>query len=209
MKHRFGVEKTETNECVFETYDGTNKEHIGWGKENVKNINKDDIKLIIKTNFWPDNVKCEWFRAEIFINNVLLRPLSQCYDKGDVSIPSYTILKKHDNFDWESFLEEICDICNHYEVWLNYELEKLINKLPIESAELTQQLCILKMLREYDCINTLLFTKKYREHYDDIIFKFENVNPLFKKVFDSNDITVVESFDVLWNYIKDYRLSLI
>lgn len=202
-KHLFGTEITKTNECKFMSYEGV-AEHIGWKeKYNKTCISEGNIKIIIHTNFYPERVIREWFRAYIYVNDVLLRPLSQCYNLGKVSKPGITIEMTHEDFDWGTFLEEICDICNHSDAWLNNELEKLLAKLPQDTSNFVEQIGVLKQLREYDSMNHY-YVEKYRSHFDPILFNIENVKPQLDCVFNEGEPSSVEMFDVIWNYIKNY-----
>ncbi|MBR3432464.1 MAG: hypothetical protein IKH05_02835 [Bacteroidaceae bacterium] len=204
---QFSLVKTETNECVFLTYSGQGK-HIGWDeKDNLSKIIKNNVRIDIHTNFWPDKVSREWFRAEIKLNNILLRPISHCYDNGRFSRPCYTIQMTHENFNWDVFLGEICNICNHSEAWLYTELEKILVKLPQDSANIDEQIKVLKLLREYDSMNCY-YVEKYRSHFDPILFDKEIVLPQIEKIFTQMEPSSLESVDVIWNYIKDYYQNI-
>lgn len=69
--HQFSTKKTRTNECVFLSYDGSEKEHIGWGKKNNEtSITKGNVTIKIQTNFWPEKVKCEFFYANVYFDTI-------------------------------------------------------------------------------------------------------------------------------------------
>ena len=205
---KFGTEKSESSECVFETYDKYDTSRIGWKKGINPPIKKGNLKLVIATNFWPENVSCEFFHANIYINDVLLLPLSKCYSgSGSASTtPKNTIAKNHDNFEWTSFLSEVCEICNHTDAWLNDELEKLLVKLSHESSNFEKQISVLKTIRLFDGFNPY-YEKKYRTHFDSLLFDANNVCPELEKVFNENNENSIDIFDTIWNYIKDYKLS--
>ena len=204
--HRFSVEKTETNECVFLSYDGRD-EHIGWSKKNNETtITKANITIKIQTNFWPEKVKCEFFYANIYINDILLRPLFQCYNNGRFSKPSHTIEMTHEDFEWAAFLSEICNVCNYSNVWLNSELEKLLSKLSQDSLSIEEQIKVLNLLRDYDSTNPY-FVEKYRNYFDSLLFDKEIVLPLFERIFTQSECSSIETFDVIWHYIRDYKLA--
>ena len=55
--HSFSLEQTETSECVFQTYTGNSyDDRIGWKKGINPAIYKDNVKLVISTNFWPEKL---------------------------------------------------------------------------------------------------------------------------------------------------------
>lgn len=204
-KHLFSTEKTKTNECKFISYEGE-AEHIGWKEKNNKIcISEGNVTIKIHTNFWPEKVNCEWFYADISINGILMRPLSKCFNEGKISLPTHTIFNKHDDFKWETFLEEICNICNYPESWLEDQLNQLLNKMPQNSTDIILQIKVLKILREY--VTNPYLCKKYRRHYDELMFDPNNVNSLLKQVFVENSNSSIEQFDTAWNYIKDYMLK--
>ena len=203
--HQFSTKKTSTNECVFLSYDGSEKEHIGWGKKyNETTITKGNIKIIIQTNFWPERVKRELFYANIFINDILILPISHCiYKQGSVSVPNHTVEMTHENFDWDVFLEKVCDISNHIETWLIHELELLLSNLPKDNSFLTEQVTILKLIRKYDSLNDY-YVEKYRLHFDCLLFNIDNVKPYMESILSNGLQSSKDTFDTIWSYIKDY-----
>jgi hypothetical protein len=203
--HQFSTKKTSTNECVFLSYDGSEKEHIGWGKKNNETtIIKGNVKIIIRTNFWPERVKREFFYANIYINDILIRPISHCsYKQGNVSVPNYTVEMTHENFDWDVFLKEVCNICNHIDAWLIHELESLLANLPNDNSYLVEQVKILKLLRNYDSLNDF-YVEKYRPHFDFLLFNMDNVRPYLESILSNGLQSSKDTFDTIWSYIKDY-----
>lgn len=203
--HQFSTKKTSTNECVFLSYDGSETEHIGWGKKNNETtIIKGNVKIIIRTNFWPERVKREFFYANIYINDILIRPISHCsYKQGNVSVPNHTVEMTHENFDWDVFLKEVCNICNHIDAWLIHELESLLANLPNDNSYLAEQVKILKLLRNYDSLNDF-YVEKYRPHFDFLLFNMDNVRPYLESILSNGLQSSKDTFDTIWNYIKDY-----
>lgn len=198
---QFCLNETETTECVFETY---NSERTGWKKGKNPEIKKGNVKLKIATNFWPDNVSCEYFFADIYLNDILLLPLSSCYD-NEKYLPQYhTIYMRHDDFDWTSLMESVCQISNHSDAWINNECERLLIKLPIDSTNIEEQLKVLKTIRLYDSFNPF-FQEKYRSHFDKLLFENDNIKILLDKALAENNDASLELFDLAWNYMKDYK----
>lgn len=203
--HQFSTKKTSTNECVFLSYDGSEKEHKGWKKDsNETIITKGNITIKIQTNFWPEKVKREFFYANIYINDILILPISHCsYKQGSVSVPNHTVEMTHENFDWDVFLKEVCDICNHIDAWLIHELELLLAYLPKNNSYLTEQVKILKLLRNYDSLNNF-YVEKYRLHYDSLLFNIDNVSPYMESILSNGLQSSKDTFDTIWSYIKEY-----
>lgn len=203
--HQFSTQKTSTNECVFLSYDGSEKEHKGWKKDpNETTIAKGNIKIIIQTNFWPEKVKREFFYANIYINDILIRPISHCsYKQGNVSVPNHTVEMTHENFDWDVFLKEVCNICNHSDAWLIHELEILLSNLPKDNTFLTEQVTILKLIRNYDS-SSRFFIEKYRQHFDSLLFNIDYVKPYLESILSNGLQSTKITFNTIWNYINDY-----
>ena len=203
--HQFSTKKTSTNECVFLSYDGSEKEHKGWKKNpDETTISKGNIKIIIKTNFCPERVKHKFFYANIYINDILIRPISHCsYKQGNVSVPNHTVEMTHENFDWDVFLKEVCNICNHIDAWLIHELESLLANLPNDNSYLAEQVKILKLLRNYDSLNDF-YVEKYRPHFDFLLFNIDNVRPYLESILSNGLQSSKDTFDTIWSYIKDY-----
>ncbi len=202
--HMFGLKQTETSESVFETYASSDVERIGRKKGTNPAIIKDNVKLLISTNYWPEKVNYEWFHADIYINEIHLLPLSRLYDNGKTVFLQNTIRKDHEDFDWFSFLSEVCQICNHCDAWLNNELELLLAKLPKDFSNFEQQIEVLKTIRLFDSINPF-YRKKYRSHFDDLIFDVDRIKLCIEEVYTKNDLSSKDVFNVVWDYIKDYK----
>lgn len=134
----------------------------------------------------------------------MIRPISHCsYKQGNVSVPNHTVEMTHEDFDWDVFLKEVCNICNHFDAWLIHELESLLANLPKDNSYLPDQVKILKLLRNYDSLNDF-YVEKYRPHFDFLLFNMDNVRPYLESILSNGLQSSKDTFDTIWSYIKDY-----
>ena len=73
---KFSMKKTESNEAVFET-----SNTIGWTNGHDQ-FSCDIFRFQIHTNFYPQAPHQEYILIDIFINDILLLPISLAYDNG-------------------------------------------------------------------------------------------------------------------------------
>ena len=138
--HIFSI--TSTNNCVFETHQ---REGCANGKDIIL---QPPFQIEIGTNFYPKASNREYIYVNIYINGVLLLPVSKawrkvssqktgiikdifieewgnnigvvnCYPKSPSTI---VLLRKHtkgEELCWYDVLSSICQICNNYRTWIS------------------------------------------------------------------------------------------
>ena len=148
----FSTDKTETNEAVFES-----SNRIGSANGKFDPALCGNFRFQIRTNFYPKAPHREYILIDIFINDVLLLPISLAFDNGKfskdrISIAQYgfdhyrlymvgirsphTIVLWNQNKDWlpdysdawRKALNEVCFICNNRE-WMYEETRMLIESI--------------------------------------------------------------------------------
>lgn len=226
-KKKFTVRNTATSEIVFETYE--RDERIGFSKGSNHVIKKGDIEIIIHTNFYPKSPKREYIYANILVNGILLLPISMACRKAVVQyhfsnhsiaflqygagnnerMEPKTILQRGGDINWENLLCEICKICNDYKGWIIKETKLLISSLSEhKKTNLMDIATLLELTRVYESIVPEIIPI-YREYVDlhcikvmkDVIDYIEkgNLDNLNKKAKK-------EQGDIIWTYIKDFKL---
>ncbi len=229
LKGIFTLKETETCECVFATYGRDDR--VGWEEGNNPSIKKGPFTIDIRTNFYPKALHQEFLFVNIYVNGVLLLPLSKACRKADVLYyfnehqitflqygagqnrekdPS-TIVQIREHISWESALEEICNICNNYEKWIVDETRSLLSTL-LENNKTSS----------YDISTLLELVRVYDEIAPNVIPVYRNFVDLrcigaMKDVLDvveshkdmdiHNRVVKAKNGNVIWEYIKDYYLT--
>lgn len=148
---KFSMKKTESNEAVFET-----SNIIGWTNGHDQ-FSCDIFRFQIHTNFYPQAPHQEYILIDIFINDILLLPISLAYDNGKfnkdrisllqygidhyrlypnrIRSPHTIVLYNHKkdwlpDYDdaWTDAFYEVCSICNNKD-WMFEQTQKLLEKL--------------------------------------------------------------------------------
>ncbi len=172
----FSLAPTSENKVVFETH---NRE--GW--DNGKNeIMQDYFRIEIQTNFYPKALHREYIYVNIYINNILLLPISKawrkvvsqnssiikdifieewgnnigvvsCYPKSPSTIVLLRKRAKGNEFNWFEVLSSICHICNNYEKWIEKEVVEFVTKMQkCEKVYWRRLASAILLLRTYDTI---------------------------------------------------------
>ena len=224
----FSTAPTDNSIEVFKTH---HREGLANGHDEIM---CDLFKVVIQTNFYPKSPQRQYIIADIYINDVLLLPLSFAYRPnvkwwmydlreniyfteykrhcGKVDIypkgPSTFVLLK-DEINWAKLLSEICDICNHYKEWLSNEVELLVNSA-MTLPQINWRTCsmLISMIRAYDKIAPDIIPL-YHPVMDDMVLDamtefWENTKR--RKVSNIEIKHLIEEGDLIWQYIKDYKL---
>ena len=149
---QFSLKETGSNEVVFDT-------HERIGRANGKDeFSCDFFRFEIRTNFYPEASHQEYIWINVYVNDVLLLPISKATEKGRLDkkfiskaqygkdnyrlygggylLPHTVVMSNrdnswHSNYDhaWIFALAEARDICNNYQSWMLCETKKLISDL--------------------------------------------------------------------------------
>ena len=233
LNNEFSLKETETNECVFETYE--RDERIGWKAGTNPIIKKGPFEILIGTNFYPKAPHREYISIIITVNGIRLLPLSMAVRKADVyyqfskkdltinqyGIKNYsernpaTIVQIGDSINWGKALEEICWICNNYKEWILKESGLLIAKLceTICTSHITIS-SLLELVRVYDELipEIIPIYRKFADLY--CLDALRSVIDFIGRTCENNTRlnhndkeAKAMSGDIIWQYIKDYYLN--
>jgi len=138
-----------TNNCVFETH---HREGLVNGKDIIL---QPPFRIEIGTNFYSKAPKREYIYVNIYINDILLLPVSKawrnvsshnmdiakdifieewgnnigvvkCYPQSPSTIVFTRKNTKAEEFCWYEVLSSVCQICNNYEKWIKQEVEDFV-----------------------------------------------------------------------------------
>lgn len=173
---KFSLFQTSENKVVFETHYREGKDK---GKDDIK---QDTFRIEVRTNFWPQAPQREYIYVNIYINNILLLPISKAWRKVsyykinviyDVFIeewgnnigvvncypttPSTIVLlrkrAKGKEFNWFEVLSSICHICNNYEKWIEQEVEEFVIEMQKREKVYWRRLVsAISVIRTYDTL---------------------------------------------------------
>lgn len=230
----FSTTQSETNECVFESYE--RDERIGWTAGSNPAIKKGPFEIIIGTNFYPKAPHREYLCVMIKVSGVLLLPLSKAIRKAAVyyhigerelakqqfGLKNYTnrgpatIVQIGDQIDWAIALSELCRICNNYEKWLINEIDTLISCcIETKKEAFTDISKILELVRIYDEIVPGIIPI-YRKFIDiRCLAAMKGVLDYIERglinncgLNNLNKEAKAKNGDMIWQYIKDYYLKV-
>lgn len=173
---KFSLFQTDENKVVFETH---NRKGLNNGKDEIE---QDSFRIEIRTNFWPQAPDREYIYVNIYINNILLLPISKAWRKvasqkldiaadifieewgnniGVVDIypksPATIVLLrkkiKEERFTWDEILSSICQICNDYKGWIKNEVSIFIEEMQKRQRTHWRRISsALSIIRTYDDI---------------------------------------------------------
>ena len=220
--HEFSLTSSNKNEVVCDA----NQREID---VEIKDDDKGFIFRIRTRTTSKKAPKREYVYVDIYINDVLLLPLSlSCrkayihYHFGEYEIifqqwgagqtknrSAHTIMQKDENINWYILLSQICDICNNYESWIVQEIERLIVLLETNNRN-----------KFWDISTFIELTRRYEGIVPSIIPVIHNFVDKYcldsmKKIVDfiadhKMQVTDIQHKkkcgDIIWNYIKDYIL---
>lgn len=225
--HAFSTSQSNTNHVVFEA---NQKEDPA----NVKgNIECDYFRIRMHTTCTIAPQK-EYLYVDIYINDILLIPLSLSCRKADINYhfkeheitfqqwgagnnanqQAHTIMLRDKELDWSILLSKICQICNNYESWITQEIKQLIVSLETHSRTKFWDIAtFIELARRYDVIVPEIIPV-YRDFVDK--YCYQAINELASYIerqhlenkhwesIDRNNKAIYG--DILWKYIKDYIL---
>lgn len=219
--HEFSLVPSNKNEVVYDANQGGKDIKIKDGDNHV-------FRVRIRTTS-TKAPKREYVYVDIYINNVLLLPLSLSCRKADTRYPfrefdiifqqwgagqtknrsAHTIMQKDEEISWDVLLSQICEICNNYESWIIHEVNQLIVLLETNNEN-----------KFWDISTFIELTRRYEDIVPSIIpvihkFVDKYCFEAMKKIVDftaehkmqNKDIQhKIKCGDIIWNYIKDYIL---
>ena len=167
---------TPSENCVI-VYESHHK--LGWFDEKEE-ITQGHFRIVIRTNFYPNAPEREYLSACIYVNELLLLPISlawrktntyhtdivkdifieewgnnlgviSCYPQTPCTIVHLRKRMKNLELDWSDFLLSICNICNDYQKWITNEAIQLIKKMKdSKNIHWGRLSSVVSLLREYD-----------------------------------------------------------
>ena len=225
-KNYFSLSPSDGSIEVFQSHN-----RIGYEK-GKDTISIDPFRIEITTNFYPQSPAREYIFVDIYINNVLLLPLSLAcrkaavhYHLGEHEIAftqwgpgqnygkaAHTIMQKKDKICWDNILLKICEICNDYNKWIENETATLIQSLLIHKKESYHDIAtFIELVRRYDTIAPNIIPL-YRIFVDDHCFHAmtQLVDSINNSILNELNKKYKASYgDIIWKYIKDYYLDVV
>ena len=213
---------------TIKIYDTHNREGFVNGRDEFV---QDQFRFVIQSNFYPKSPKRQYVSVNIYINEVLLLPLSMSYrpnikwwrynlieniffseynrHSGKVIVypkaPS-TIVQLTDDINWEVLLLGICDICNNYREWISNEVNIIANKIAeLPHLDWRRISEVISMMRIYDKIAPDIITS-YHPLLDNIVLDAmkEFCEHIKNNTFETERQQFLKKGEVIWQYIKDY-----
>lgn len=223
----FSTTPKESYVEVFEPFECKRHE-----KEPVE-ISLGIFKVIICRDNWhfTNEGPVQWLWIDIYVQGVLLLPISNScrktavhyhFSESQIAFLQYghghnkgksphTYMQARDHIDWDEALNSIVYICNNYEDWIVHETKELQTSLIAhEKNNFLDIATLIDLARRYECIAPSIIPV-YREFVDK--YCFQAMNELLKYV-ENNQLDDINKNrkticgDTIWNYIKDYHLSV-
>ncbi|MBO4611754.1 MAG: hypothetical protein J5671_01130 [Bacteroidaceae bacterium] len=225
----FSIDSTHNSVELFKAH---YRENLKCGRNEFI---QDQYRVIIQTNFYPKALQRQYIYVNIYINDILILPLSLayrpnvrwwCYNlieniyfseykthSGNVSIypkePS-TIVKQGDNINWEEILLIVCEICNNYKEWISNEVSSFVDKVE-KLSHLDWRICsmAISMIRIYDELVPEIIPM-YQPLLDCKVL--DAMNAFWKyvkqdKASNTEMKQLMEKGEVIWHYIQNYKLK--
>lgn len=220
--HEFSLVPSNKNEVVYDANQGGKDIKIKDGDNHV-------FRVRIRTTS-TKAPKREYVYVDIYINDVLLLPLSMSCRKADIRYhfgehevvfqqwgagqtknrSAHTIMQKDRDVKWDALLSKICYICNNYERWIVQEMEQLIVLLETNHKNKFWDISrFIEMARCYEVLAPSVipvihnFVDKYSFSAMKNIIDFISDHEI--QITDMQD--KIKCGDIIWNYIKDYTLG--
>lgn len=194
--HIFSI--TSTNNCVFETHQ---REGLANGGDIIL---QPPFRIEVKTNFYPKAPNREYIYVNIYINDILLLPVSKawrnvsshnmdiakdifieewgnntgvvnCYPQSPSTIVLLRKYMKGEELCWYDVLSSICQICNNCRTWITNEVEMFVNETKKRQNIHWRRLSsAISLIRTYDIL-------------------VPELNEIYRPVFDSKVLSAVQS----------------
>lgn len=123
----------------------------------------------------------------------------------------YTLAQDNTNCSWVSIFRQICDILNNCQTWIDNEVRRLVDTLSLQFhsiSSIENKLCtlanVIQLIRLYEQIEPHVIAYSIRPIS---VLCFPVMREGIDVVFDLNNTKRIknkQSFDVIWNYAKDY-----
>ena len=223
----FSTMPKELYDVVFEPFDCKRHEKESFEKA----VGKFTIKIHRDNWKFSNEGDIQWLWIDIYVQDILLLPISKSCRKADkhykfseheIAFLQYgaghnaentphTYMQARKHINWDEALNSIVTVCNNYEDWIVHETKELLSSLiDHEKNKFWDIATLIDLARRYECIAPSIIPV-YREFVDK--YCFQAMNELLTYV-ESNQLDDINKNrkticgDTIWNYIRDYHLSV-
>lgn len=230
-EEKFSLMPTDTNKVVFESHN-----RIGWVAGRTLPIKCGLFEIQISSNIYPMFPHREYLCVDVYVKGVLLLPISKAcrlrcsqyalgqheiaftqFGSGNNADKSPHTVVQLNPLDWLKLLVDTRNICNNYQEWLLKEAKDLINS--VDRNRLNNEVYITELIsivRNYDelvpeiiPVYRQFIDKRCIDCFTKMAYWLSDVLPnLTEDEKKKQKRFRLKEGDVLWKYIKDYRLSL-